>query len=164
LLTELGFRVGTLDWQGTRREGIMEPLGHFKAPYFNNGEQLAYVRFHAAWPIECTDPNAQIIARYPPDKPLIISRRLGRGRVVVIGDTCFAQNKNLEHENGEPFEGMRENADFWRWFLAQLNEGEPWYPLPLIPQSPASNVSAPDAGTARGNQADSDSEVEESVP
>ena len=37
-------------------------------------------------------------------------------------------NKNLERESGEPFEGMRENADFWRWFLALLGEGDMWYP------------------------------------
>jgi hypothetical protein len=129
LLSELGFRVGTLRWRGNRRDGILEPLGYFKSPYLNNGERMAYVRFHAAWPIECSDPDARTIVRYPPDRPLIVARRLGRGRVVVIGDSCFAQNKNLEYEDGSPFEGMRENADFWRWFLAWLSEDEPWYPL-----------------------------------
>ncbi len=143
LLSELGFHVGTLQWQGNHRDGVLEPLGYFKSPYFNNGDQMAYVRFHAAWPIHCSDPDAQIIAHYPPHKPLIVARRLGRGRVVVIGDTCFAQNMNLEQEGGEPFEGMRENADFWRWLLAWLSEDEPWYPLPVTRQSSESDSTKP---------------------
>jgi hypothetical protein len=154
LLSELGFRVGTLQWHGNRRDGLFEPLGYFKSPYFNNGDRMAYVRFHAAWPISCSDPDAQIIAHYPTDKPLIVARRLGRGRVVVIGDTCFAQNKNLERESGEPFEGMRENADFWRWFLAWLSEDEPWYPLPVPPRSSESDSAEPIAErNARGGEA-----------
>ncbi len=59
---------------------------------------------------------------------VIIVRRYGRGLVAVIGDTAFAMNKNLENEDGSPFEGMRENADFWRWFLALLGEGQMWFP------------------------------------
>jgi hypothetical protein len=49
-------------------------------------------------------------------------------RVVVIGDTCFALNKNLEHEQGLVLEQMRDNAQFWRWLLSILGERQRWFP------------------------------------
>jgi hypothetical protein len=127
-LSELGFRVGAKSWHGEEPIGEPEPLGHFKSPYFDGGDHQARVRFYAGWPVQCDDPNAWIVARYRPDKPLIVIRRFGKGRIAVVGDTCFAMNKNLEHRGGEPFDGLRENADFWRWFLASLGGSEPWYP------------------------------------
>lgn len=105
-----------------------EPLGHFKAPYFNGGDYLAYVRFHAAWPVWFLGSDAQKarevleVALYPPDQAVIMVRRYGKGLVAVVGDTCFAMNKNLENEDGSPFEGMRENAWFWRYFLCLLRD------------------------------------------
>ena len=80
--------------------------------------------------------------------------------MAVIGDTCFAMIKNLENEDGTPIEGLRENAVFWRCFLALLGDGQPWYPpkpqverargrppclpppcLPLCPKRPRKNRS-----------------------
>jgi hypothetical protein len=61
---------------------------------------------------------------------------------VFVGDTGFAMNKNLEHEGGEPFEGMRENADFWRWLLPELTESEPRW-IPAAPAPPATQPAAP---------------------
>jgi hypothetical protein len=128
LLSELGFKIGAQAWRGAKPMGGPDPLGHFKSPFFNGGDYMAYVRYHAAWPIYCDDPDALVVSYGPEEKPLIAVRRLGDGLVAVVGDTCFAMNKNLEMESGEPFEGLRENAVFWRWFLALLGEGEPWYP------------------------------------
>jgi hypothetical protein len=82
------------------------------------------------------DENARTIAygrqMSGKDLPCIMFRRFGKGKFVVIGDTSFAMNKNLERKDGRPIEGKRENADFWRWFLCVLkNENEPpWSPLP----------------------------------
>ena len=70
------------------------------------------------------DAQASVVTYHPPDKPVIVVRRLGRGLVAVVGDSCFAMNKNLEKDSGEPFEGLRENADFWKWFLAFLHQEE----------------------------------------
>jgi len=66
------------------------------------------------------------------DLPCIIFRRFGKGKFVVIGDTSFAMNKNLENKQGWPIEGKRENSDFWRWFLCVLKSEDktPWNPLP----------------------------------
>jgi len=127
ILSDFGFTIGTIN----RTAPQDEAMGHFKSPYLRSEDKQVYVRFHAAWPIHCTDPQAQVIAYGKGNLPIIILRRFGAGKVVVIGDTCFAMNKNLEWEGGEPFEGMRENADFWRWFISQLRGKEMWIPPAL---------------------------------
>ncbi len=74
-------------------ENGFEPLGHFKSPYSSTGEDLAFVRFHAAWPVYCRNAQASVVTYHPPDKPVIVVRRLGRGLVAVVGDSCFAMNE-----------------------------------------------------------------------
>ncbi len=151
LLAELGFFVGGRD----AAEGRAEPraFGHFKAPYFNGGDYMAYVRFHAAWAVESSDPNAQPLA-YGPRDPLtgrdptvILMRRLGRGKVVVVADSEFATNQNLENEGGQPFEGLRENAHFWRWLLTYLNDQPLWTPPRPVPETPGTPPAAEPAAT-----------------
>ncbi|MCY2931130.1 MAG: hypothetical protein NTV86_16900, partial [Planctomycetota bacterium] len=130
-----------------------QTMGCFKAPYVQNGSYMAYVRFHAAWPVRSTlakalpsketpTPEWAPIAYGPGDKPVILMRRMGKGKVVVVGDTCFAMNKNLEREDGLPIEGLRENADFWRWLLPTLTDREAWLPSP-----PAAPPAAPPVET-----------------
>jgi hypothetical protein len=144
LLEDFGFRIAAPPAAGAPpREP--EPLGHFKSPYVRVGDGAAHVRFHAAWPVWCDDLRARVIARGPDDVPVIVVRPVGRGQVVVVGDTGFAMNENLEKENGEPFEGMRENADFWRWFLAVLADQEPW-----IPPGPGADAAQPAVPAAPG--------------
>jgi hypothetical protein len=143
LLADLGFYVGGIG-AATSGQPEPKPFGHFKAPYFNGGDYMAYVRFHAAWNVESHDPQARPVAygprdpKGPPDQPdptVILMRRIGRGKAVVVADTDFATNQNLEREGGQPFEGMRENADFWRWFLDYLNDQPAWTP-PKPPPPP----------------------------
>ncbi len=122
LLRELGFEPE----QAESPEPI--PLGHFKSPYLESAGRRVYVRFHAAWSVRCADPNARVIAYGRDNQPVIILRRIGAGKAVLIGDTCFAMNKNIEWESGEPFEGLRENADFWRWFVTVLRDEPMWLP------------------------------------
>ena len=133
LLSMLGFTIGTPGPDLPEPE----PMGHFKSPYLSSGDKLVHVRFHAAWPVTCNDPRARVIANGKNNLPVIIVRPLGAGKVVVIGDTCFAANNNLEWEGGQPFEGMRENADFWRWFITQLRGQEMWIP-PTLESEPES--------------------------
>ncbi|MHC4535322.1 MAG: DUF4350 domain-containing protein [Planctomycetota bacterium] len=135
LLSMLGFSIGNPG------PNPIEPevMGHFKSPYLEStdGIQRVHVRFHAAWPVSCNDPTARVIAYGHNNLPVITLRQLGAGKVVVIGDTCFVANKNLEWEGGEPFEGMRENADFWRWFVTQIRNQEMWIPpaLKSVPEA-----------------------------
>ena len=142
LLADLGFHIGQRpedDLLGREPQ----PLGHFKAPFFNGGSYLAYVRFFAGWKVICDDPKRLPITFSRFGDEMIVMRRVGKGLVVVVGDTFFAANKNLENEGGEPFEGKRENALFWRWLLALLrnglNEGQPWIPpaAECTPTTPA---------------------------
>jgi hypothetical protein len=125
LLKQFGFGIGA--------DEVFEPapLGHFKSPYLESAGQRVYVRFHAAWPIRCADLNARVIAYGRDDQPVIMQRRVGAGKVVLIGDTFFATNQNLEREDGTPFEGLRENADFWRWLIALLRDEQVWIPPTL---------------------------------
>lgn len=129
LLRQFGFGFG--------QDETLEPapLGHFKSPYLESDNHRVYVRFHAAWPIHCADPNAQTIAYGRDNQPIAILRRVGAGKVVLVGDTGFAMNKNLEQQNGQPFEGLRENADFWRWLITLLRDESMW--LPPVLQSPS---------------------------
>lgn len=144
LLSLFGFTIGT--------SGSYPPepevMGHFKSPYLESesGGQRVHVRFHAAWPIACNDPRARVITYGHDNLPVIILRQLGAGKVVVIGDTGFVTNRNLEWEGGQPFEGMRENADFWRWFITQLRDQEMWIP-PALQSQPESEQN----GTASDN-------------
>jgi hypothetical protein len=144
LLERLRFRVGFPNWDG---EGKAEPVpcSHFKTPYpedENSPGYAGFVRFHAAWPVACLDDPAKRLvitqrAGLTPEEPvfpMIEMRRCGDGLVVVIGDTAFATNQNLERDDGEPIEGFRENADFWRWLLTLLRTGEVlWTPEGAAP-------------------------------
>ena len=147
LLADFGFHIGG---KGAA-EGLAtepKPFGHFKAPYYNGGDYMAYVRFHAAWTVESTEPGAQPLA-YGPRNPLAAAdpmvvqmRRLGRGKFVVVADSEFASCQNLENEGGQPFEGLRENADFWRWFVTFLNDQPAWAPPRPAPQTNAAPAEA----------------------
>jgi hypothetical protein len=131
LLQAFGMRVDLA------RGDAIEPeaLGHFKSPYLESQNKRVYVRFHAAWPVACDDPNARVIAYGRDNVPVIVMRRLGKGMMLLVGDPCFAANVNLEWENGAPFEGLRENADFWRWLLTMLR-GEPMWVPPALQGEP----------------------------
>jgi hypothetical protein len=136
VLQDFGFEVG-----GARpgpHLADVKPLGFFKSPYYEVDGQMRYVRFHAAWPVRSEEPDAAPLAYGRGDVPVMMMRRVGRGSVVVVGDTGFAMNKNLEVESGEPFEGMRENPDFWRWLLTYLRGGPLW-----IPPAPEAQAAEP---------------------
>jgi hypothetical protein len=83
---------------------------------------------------------------------------VAKGRVIVVGDSLFATNQNLENEGGEPFEGLHENADFWRWLLTRLR-GEPDW-VPPAPQP----LPAPDPPTDQPEPASPPEPGEESTP
>ena len=145
LLDAFGLHVGTAE----RKSLEPEPLGHFKSPYLESQDRRVYVRFHAAWPVAGSDPNTRVIAYGRDNRPVAILHRFGAGKVLLVGDTCFAMNVNLEWENGAPFEGLRENADFWRWLLTMLRNEPMWIPPALQggQASPAPAESGKEAGS-----------------
>jgi len=160
LLKDFGLGVGVAgkDLQEPR------PLGHFKSRYFNNKGKMHFVRFHAAWGVWADNSvpgprggkleEAQVVAYGSGDVPVILMRPWGKGKAVLVGDTCFAMNKNLEHVDGSPFEGMRENADFWRWFLDFVRDRPGWVPGNPKPEERKDVPSAPPAPEPPGEEAE----------
>ena len=145
LLSELGLWGGQRPGAGPQARPP-EPMGHFKSPYVDTGQYMAFVRFHAAWAVGSDDPQARIIANGTGNVPVIIMRSIGRGKVMLVGDTGFAMNKNLEWEDGSLFDGMRENADFWRWLITVLTDQPMWLPHkpqigPVAPAVPSASAS-----------------------
>jgi hypothetical protein len=84
--------------------------------------------------------------------PVILWKGVGQGKVVLAGDTSFVMNKNLETENGDLFDQMRENSDFWRWFIPQLNGTPPWYPPKQVPLDPNTGLPLPPTATQPATQ------------
>ncbi len=128
ILAEYGFDLDALPENGPRTLREPQPLGFFKAPYYNGGSYMAHVRFHAAWPIQARAEPNQPIAFGAGNTTVALMRKIGDGKVLVVADSCFAMNKNLEVESGQAFEGMRENPYFWRWLLAYLCDRPAWTP------------------------------------
>lgn len=74
------------------------PLGRFfDRPAFDRN-----VSFMSAWPIEVSDGEVEVLCSHD-EGPLIVASRVGNGRLVLIGDSEFLHNRNLEgHENHDP--------------------------------------------------------------
>jgi hypothetical protein len=116
------------EFSSAQHDEIPVPSGFFKTPYLNAGSHYAYARLHAGWPIYSDTPHHIKRAFGHDDAAVMLERSFGNGYVIFIGDGGFALNKNLEHENGEPFEGLRENADYWRWLNSFLRYEQLWVP------------------------------------
>lgn len=115
LLADFGLYVGP---KAVRDGKIPEPqpLGWFKSPFHDPqlriGTMPFYnsVRFDAAWEVSRANPDPQdrdVLAYGRGNVPVIVRRRVGHGKVVLVGDTGFAMNKNLERIDGLPMEGIR---------------------------------------------------------
>ena len=145
LLAGFGFHVPPSPVPTVGRWREPEPLGHVRAVYWDAqqhaaGDYQAGVQFHAAWPVAVEGDRAEILTSAPNGQAVVVSRQAGRGRVVVIGDTGFALNKNLEYVGGEPFDGRYDNANFWRWLISRVTDRPEW--SPPVPPPPAADASA----------------------
>jgi hypothetical protein len=99
---------------GVRIENV--PLAHFEVNIF--GET---VRFAEAWPLEISDPKAVAVAHHPDyPKPVMAFIPRGAGGAIVIGDSQFLLNGNLEALE-EWYVG---NIMFLRELLARFKSGE----------------------------------------
>lgn len=109
------------------REGSKNLLDHFgfdvgPTPLTQFEERVGplEVRFHKGWPLVALAKDAQVLASHL-ERPVVAARRIGRGGVVVVGDSWFFLNRNLEGENGA-YEG---NVQFVRQLLDLAREGKP---------------------------------------
>jgi uncharacterized membrane protein len=90
------------------------PLAQFISmiPYANQK-----VRFFEAWPVVSRGAQSEVIAAYQ-KFPVVVKRTYGKGQVVVIGDSSFFWNKNLEMEESH----IKENIEFLRWLFENLKD------------------------------------------
>jgi hypothetical protein len=147
LLEEFGLHVpaSPVPTVGHWREP--EPMGKFRSLFLNAkdfgaGDYKVGVLFYTGWPVEARGEGAEFLVYGPNDIPIVVFRKIGQGGIVLIGDSNFALNKNLEYIGGEPFEGRYENAQFWRWLLTRVLGGNEWIPPqpPLLPAPEAKPV------------------------
>jgi len=106
-----------------------EPLGAFQQ-LFGKTSNKRYVRFYAGWPVDCeaASENKQVVwSNGVVDQPIVVSQNDQGGTVVVIGDTRFACNENLEGSDVL----IPDNIRFWHWLLSRVVPGQkPWEPPP----------------------------------
>ncbi|NUQ64215.1 MAG: hypothetical protein HUU20_17230 [Pirellulales bacterium] len=139
LLADFGFRVPPPTLLPPPDASEPRHERNFRSRYLDaeaTGGPDCYVGFHAAWPIEFSGPDTVPVVADFDNRSIVAVRAAGAGKVVVIGDTGFAMNKNLEYVGGQPFAAGYENAHFWRWFLGFLNERPAWIPPPPPPPKP----------------------------
>ena len=126
-----------------------EPMGCIHTFYrAGNVEYDSEVLFYAAWPIGC-DPSEHLI-RGKNNLPVAAIRPVGRGRVVLFGDSDFILNTNLEFTR-QPIDGRQVNQAFWRWFLSWLTPQPDWAPPPA-PQRMPKPESPQDVSPAKSPQ------------
>jgi hypothetical protein len=87
-------------------------LGYFKVKVPNTNEMAM---FWEAWPVYSEDDKAEEICSNGV-YPLINVRDYGKGKFVIIGDSNFLLNKNLEMEK-QPY---MDNINFLKWLLKKL--------------------------------------------
>lgn len=97
---------GYLDAEGSRE--LLESLGLRigSVPYGRFFDRQAFgqpVSFMSAWPLDKYPANATILCATPDNTPLMVSVPVGKGALVLIGDSEFLQNRNVEgHKNHDP--------------------------------------------------------------
>ncbi len=129
LLTDFQFTVPHSPVTPSESVAEPEPLGAFQQ-LFGKTSDKRYVRFYAGWPVECeaASHEKQVVwSNGTIDRPIVVSHSEQGGTVVVIGDTRFACNENLE----EADVSIPDNIRFWRWLLSHVVPGQkPWNPPP----------------------------------
>lgn len=127
LLAEFGLDVPLSPLAPGDSQAEPKPMGYFRTRYLDTGKYSLHVGLYAGWPVECVGDKAEPLVRGFDDQPVVASARVGNGQLLVVGDTYFAANKNLEGRDGEASGRFVENAQFWRWLLARLR-GQEWIP------------------------------------
>ncbi len=129
LLADFDFTVPPSPVPPGERTKEPEPLGAFQQ-IFGKQANGRYVQFFAGWPLECTadHPTIEIVwSDGQVERPVVVGHSDHGGSVVVIADTYFAANENLETSERV----LPDNIRFWRWLLSNVVPGQkPWTPPP----------------------------------
>ncbi len=140
-LRRLGLDPGRYPVPASSREPEPEPMGCIHTFYRpGDVDYDAGVLFYAAWPVGCS-PEEHVV-RGKNNLPVVAARQVGRGLFVLIGDSDFVLNTNLEFTR-EPIDGRTLNQAFWRWFLSWLTPQPDWFPPPAPERAPVPAESKP---------------------
>jgi hypothetical protein len=166
LLAEFGMRVPPSPVPPEANALEPAPMGCFRTSFLDLGDYRAEVLFYAGWPIEYQEP-AHFWVRGFEDRPVVAVEQRGRGFVVLVGDTAFLTNKNLETADGAPIGGRRENAHFLRWLISHLTDRPQWEPpKPPPPVSPDDDqaVGLPQEAEAVDDRAPEEAAPDDTAP
>ncbi len=152
LLQKFGLQVPSSPVPTTGSWREPEPMGHLRSLFldarnYGAGDYRCGVTFDAAWPIVSKDRGTDILVRGHDECAAVVARAVGRGTVVLIGDSRFALNKNLEYVGGQPFEYGHENAHFWRWLISRITGQTEW--IPPAPESSSDQGVGPEGAEGR---------------
>ncbi len=99
-----------------------EPLRNFQQ-LFDDSAGKQYVEFYAGWPVEGAAAGFEkwVVWSDGKNERTVVARRAeGAGAIVVIADTHFADNENLETIRRT----LPDNIRFWRWLLGNAMPGQ----------------------------------------
>jgi len=147
MLAEFGFIVPHSPVPPSEDAHEPAPLSAFRQVFAKNGGNR-YVQPYAGWPVECAASGIDKWVVWSDDKndlPIVVGCSEGAGSCVVIGDTHFAANENLQTLEGT----VADNILFWRWLLTRaVPRQKPWNP-PAGANAESSDTSEEDSeGTA----------------
>lgn len=97
---------GYLDAAGSRP--LLDPLGVTISStplgrFFDREAFGQRVSFMSAWTLDPVPPRVQVLCSTPDNAPLIVSVPVGKGELILISDSEFLHNRNLEgHKNHDP--------------------------------------------------------------
>ncbi|MBN1588918.1 MAG: hypothetical protein JW888_05335 [Pirellulales bacterium] len=148
LLAEFGFDVrpspsptGSGRSEAQPMAQFPDDFGRFDTPYLNAadydvGNYLLHVFFFTGWAVDSSADNAEslVFSKYD-NRPLAMARTVGKGKIVVIGDSRFALNHNHGYYDGRMTQGVYDNAAFWRWLLTRITGQTEWIPPEPAPRS-----------------------------
>jgi len=124
LIEQYGLRVPPSPIPPTEPAREPRPEGIFYSRFLVVEDYEPAMWHHAAWPVEDMSGKAGVLKHDMTDEATIVHRSVDRGAVLVIGDTYFATNENLEWGPAQP---TMENVVFWRWMLSKAI-GPEWVP------------------------------------
>lgn len=115
------------------QESIREPdpIGAMPISFIQPGKSKIGIQFFAAWPIEQIPEDYKTYITGTVDGknwPVISRTKIGQGTVLVIADTYFAINQNLESAANE----FPSHMNFWRMLLSD-NTGKEVENSPVEP-------------------------------
>jgi hypothetical protein len=128
LLEDFGLGVPRSPLTASEEGHEPKPMGAFPLRYRTDEQSNSYglVYIYAGWPVEC--PDSAVLLRGPEGGPVASWHQVGRGKVVLIGDSAFATNKNFEYSGTGPSLARSHSALFWRWLITHLTDQEDWIP------------------------------------